>query len=228
MRQIAAFVLVLLLLSATGHAYTETDGNFASWTFSEMSWGPASSDEGEGSVIPNGSGGSMVTILTSTYHGTSIHVIGLKNDFEWNPADMGAIESVNMSIENLFVSSSGGARNQSVELIVFQDGNYYYRKIADAEYNTDWTLNEGLPLENDDFYLMRPGVGDDPTVNPDFSATGAPIKFGFSAAARISQVNVHNYDNYTLTINAVPVPGSFFLLSSGLAGVFGIRRRQSS
>ncbi|MFN7022099.1 MAG: hypothetical protein ACK4WH_12335 [Phycisphaerales bacterium] len=140
----------------------------------------------------------------------------------YDPSVAGAIASVDWSLESLFVSG-GDAGGQAVMLGAKQGAIVYAADVGQTGTGAGWVTHGAVGLTEADF---QPLNGAAPI---DFSASGAPLRFGFivgnSGAESFTSVAV--YDNFSVTLRAVPAPGA-----AGLAGVAALglacRRRRGS
>jgi hypothetical protein len=206
-----------------------TDGDFANWTFGQLS-SPGSSATAE-RVGDGGNLGACIQVTTLT--GGTAYAISL--DGTWNPATQGAILDVGMGMD--VYSVSGWGQGQGIKLTVAQGGNYY---VAPSSYvytytQTSWFTVAVGSFSATDFYrwLAPETLGSE---HPDFSASATPLTFGFSAGNTRSGTYTQLYDNWSLTINytppppsgggEVPEPFSLAFMGSAFIGLVGWRSRR--
>jgi hypothetical protein len=145
--------------------------------------------------------------------------------FIYTPAVFGAIRSVDWS-----GSLRGDAAIENAQfgysLVVEQSGSYYQwwqHSVAGA----DWINVGDAGLTAADFY---PAGNPSGTERPDFSETAEPLEFGFLLAKQNSGPITLNtgFDNFEVTVTAVPEPSQFVLVGALSLGVMaGVRRYRS-
>jgi len=147
--------------------------------------------------------------------GENVHGWHLHTGFVYDPSVEGALDSVGWSIdfENL---TSGHAAGLAIE----QDGTLmsagFFITTPDRP---GWFTHEAAGLL----------AGDFSAGGPDFSASGAPITFGFFAANTFDPAagDVSNdvaYDNLEITLVPVPEPAAALLLLTGVLVLAAARR----
>lgn len=198
---------VLSLLSFNTADATLTfvqDGDFQDWQSLVLGSG-----SGDVTRVSTGGNPGAYLVMGSSNHSTNdicVWVLAYKPDFVWDPASDGPICTVEMAIDEKAISSFG--EGQNVKLLVVQDGRYYGATLhpwfTGGGIDTTWeTLHIG-PATASNFFEATEACWDT-TSTPDFSATGAPIQFGFMVGNTNTVTRVtHAYDNWCIWIDMGP------------------------
>lgn len=209
-----------LVLSSTAAASAQT---FSDETFDPGDW--TLQVEGSGTVdamqqLAGGNPGAFREVANRPTPAMSENATGwhLHTGFVYDPSAEGALESVGWSID--FQNLTSG---QAAALAIEQDGT----------------------LMQADFFITtpdRPGwfthgavgllAGDFSAGGPDFSASGAPITFGFFASNTFDPAagDISNdvaYDNLEITLVPVPEPAAVLLLLTGVPVLAAARRARA-
>lgn len=227
----STLAVVTLCLAATAHA----DVVLSDGTFTPTNWGLET-------FTANGTGGTVVAsqlssggnpgqarrVTNTTGSGPNntiygLHRYGTTNATRYEPVNQGAIASVDFSIDFVFLSGVGG-QGQGLSLGAKQGTVVFAAGSTVTGSSTAWTSYSVTGLTAADFTAVS-GSG---SIN--FSATGAPIRFGFitsnSNGGTTSYFNEIAYDNFHVRIVQVPGP-SWIALSCGTLMV-SVRRRRFS
>jgi hypothetical protein len=174
-RSIILLSLACLAASAADASYTLpfSDGDFPEslWSQDVLLSGDASLD----SVTTQPSGGNPGAHREFAFHvgpgvtdacsSIQIYAFGV-----YDPAAVGPLYSLQLDLD--FVSWNGAPTR--VGIVVEQGGVYYAHVLADAATHTDWQHYSFLASSEADFPRLEYWLGG----NPDFSESGAPIRFG--------------------------------------------------
>lgn len=150
----------------------------------------------------------------------------------YDPATAGAITSLRFAYDVKYDGDDGRAFQIAPGLIQNNDA-YYARSFFGLVGSTLWTSAPpitGLTALNfDRVDTLNTYLG----VHPDFSASGAPIYFGFTflATSCCATETPGGIDNWRVDITnaadvATPLPAALPLFASGLAGLGWIVRRR--
>jgi hypothetical protein len=212
----SAALLISVLGPVNAAVITLSDGNFV-----EGTWSTFDSSDGNGfaSASRASSGGNpdhYISTQTAPPDGIGAgQVYFFSQVVSWNPQAHGPLESVRLSFDaRTFVHTFS-----LVGLHIRQNGSVYGAAELSHFYTTSaWTSYSSAVWTRADF---------SPEV--DFSASGAPIYFGFSVSDTIWEGSV-GVDNFTATLNVadvapVPEPGTWAMLSLGLVGLAFWRRK---
>ncbi|MEM7147522.1 MAG: hypothetical protein AAF591_20570 [Verrucomicrobiota bacterium] len=219
MRRVA---LVLVLFAATaGYSagVTFMDGTFANanWNLNVVSTSGGSITAGQVGAGGNPGSYRLVTnsgtippagsVFLAAYH--------LNPSFVYDPGAMGAIDTISWSIDYQNFSSG-----QALQLGFQQGGSFFATTsvfVTTGSGTGSWFPHAQGPLMEGDFGGA-----------PDFSATGAPITFGFRTAnsGQLGTFEV-GYDNISITVTPVPEPRGVLLvlLASMRLGLRRVRGR---
>ena len=218
-----------------------TDGTFnnADWTitpYSELSQPPSRPTGTGGSetgtqVASGGNLGSYRRIdftvnaapaspfgVLNTFYGLNLKVIAI-----YSPVVSGAIQQIDYAEDGEMLNGFG--TGQATGLALLQNGIYYIRTAAYVNQSA-WTHNTLTGLRTSDLVQLG-GSG-----HPDFSATGAPITFGFArdnatGPNGVAYSIIAAIDNWSVNVVQVPEPTCLsFLALTGMA-VAARNRRQS-
>jgi len=229
MKQAILIVCVVVGMGSAAIADTTlfSDGDFGGWSF-----GSAAATGSSASVVLSGNGnpgaGLEVTTITGPVaYGTAF------SDIVWDPGTQGAISNLDMSLD--VKSISGWGQGQNLLAAVLQNGNTYARAIsAVTGSQVSWHTITRTGVTQASMGLSSPdGVIWDTSQNPDFSETGAPLRFGFVAGNGSSGTYTQLYDNWSMSIThtePVPVPGAAMLgiIGIGMVGAYTRRYRQAN
>jgi hypothetical protein len=147
----------------------------------------------------------------------------------YNPAALGAISGIDFSIDFLNINTFGNG--QGFELALSQNGSLYGLLPHNTGTSGGWQHFALSAVTANDFYQIRsvpPIYMFDGAHHPDFSATGAPISFGFYAATATTDVPftlTAGYDNWSVTAHSRPEPSTFVLAGLGGLAFLAWRRR---
>jgi len=152
------------------------------------------------------------------------------SSFNYDPGSDGAIQTIGVSgdifinLQNLALPTSFAAP------IIAQNGNYYAGSIDAPIQNNVWQSGSESGLLSTDFVLITDPLMQttDPTSHPDFNS--GSIQFGlviFTSSNTINQpVWDIRVDNFSYTVNAVPVPPAIWLFGAGVLGLISLAKRK--
>ncbi len=218
--------LVSRILAATVYSDTEfADGNWTTTTISQYP-GVITSNVQQ---LSGGKPGAYRQ-FTASYPGTQnwanhqSHIYSMA----YNPALQGAIASVVFRFD--VASFSGNERNNQFNqgFALEQAGNFYGRATAGLTVvNGIWYDLQSVSLTANFFTLV---AGNGP-LRPDFSESGAPIRFGyntdFTFYAPNSGSRVGGIDNWSVVVTSVPEPSSLALITIGSLICGFVRHKRS-
>ena len=206
--------LALLVVPTAASAVTFSDGTFApaDWLTSVHTF--------------NHPGGSAAQVLTGgnpAEHRTSVHlvansgasrivVIGLRVGAVVDPSTLGGIGGVNYSEDSMCATVDGctvGGQGRFPALI--QGGTFYINVSAgNTLVLNSWTPFSTTGLIATDFEELS--VTSTGTViagsHPDFTASGAPIQFGYARGNSSSNARTGRIDNWSVTVSGTATPVS--------------------
>ena len=180
------------------------------------------------------SGGNPGAYRSLTQHsdspvGTAVNLVSghLFLGQAYQPAVAGAIRTVDVSFDGISIGSSAGA--VAYAAFVRQDGRDFVAAGGQALNGAGWVALAFPALTADAFSAIT-SAGFDSALHPDFSASGAPVAFGFAALNGTfgDSTNVGGVDNWQVTIRgaqSVPLPGTAILLSGALLALCTRHRR---
>jgi hypothetical protein len=223
----AGFVLTTTPLVASAAPVVFFDGTFldGDWTTSVVPSGVG----GSGSAGQAASGGnpdffreiSITLVMPTADIGAQVDVVSIKPSAVYDPASQAAIAFIDYSEDAILLDGSGNGH--ALTLALEQAGVIYAGLPRLVSPDSEWTPKSILGLVASDFRRVG-GTG-----QPDFSATGAPIAFGFwrafsSPAGNSAGTRIGGIDNWTVTVHPVPEPSSALLIGLGI-GILAARRR---
>lgn len=224
------FVLLTTLAAGSVAASAAADVTFTDTEFTASNWGFETAILGAGgtstpSQVAGGNPGNARQLTNVVNGGGTIFGFsrfGTTTSTRYDPASQGAILSVDWSIDSRWLSGIGG-QGQLIALGIKQ-GTVTY--IADSDItgsSGNWITHGAITLTAADFQPLTSG----PVI--DFSATAAPLRFGFivgNSSTGAGYGNTVMYDNFGVTVHSVPASMSACAAAMGLAA--GLRRRRKS
>ncbi len=178
------------------------------------------------------------TILDGTGNppGNFASQVFINKNAVWTPSTDGPLMRVDLDIEALGIFGVGGCagQGQALGISARQGGSLYRSGTVITNCPASFTTQQVANMMEADFGLLdliNPFPLDDFSMNPDFSAAGSPIEFGFYIANSGGQGTTLAYDNFKLTATAVsiPEPATLGLFAMGLAGLgIAARRRRKT
>lgn len=223
--------LALALMASPALAsVTFLDGNFddADWTLITITnANGASSSVQAARTASGGNGGSFRTVthqMVVTGQYALVTGIHMNANALYDPSTQGGFASINYSEDSrnfLGLMGTGLAIRQAGNLYVLRNPGLLYTQSS-------WGTNARSGIVATDLFLIDSLGNFDPSRNPDFTASGGEMQFGFWRAngSGTSASGTFNYetgiDNWSVTL-VVPSPGALALV--GLAGLIGRRRR---
>ena len=213
MRKASFFLAVLIATSARAGTLTFTDGSFnpADWSVTVRGSGTTTASQ-----IPTGGNPDAFRQITNNvtsmmwgYH--------MNNGAVYNPSAQGAITSIDYAEDAIVIAGSG---NLGSGPAVMQGGKLFIK--PDSFGQTTWTHKTLTGLHGDSFFDPEGGPG---PFQPNFSATGGPITFGFwrgNADGPYSMTT--GIDNWSMTLNTVPEPAAIGLVLFPVVALISRRR----
>jgi hypothetical protein len=228
-------ILALAPVSAWADTISFSDGIFdsAEWTGTIFTLGPTGGTA-SGSQILTGGNPDEYRQVQATINPTagtgrngsaslySIYALAI-----YAPASIGAIESIDFSIDTFQTSSASGG---TVTAALLQDGVLFTGARGLAGPEMDWTNKAISGLVQSEFLEIDStgrAVG-----NPDFSRSGSSITLGFRYVIS-TPINgaggsrTAGFDNWTITVNFVPEPTMTSLVLLGVSGLGVLRRHRA-
>jgi hypothetical protein len=235
---IAGVVAVLSLAGAAPASTVFTDGIFnnADWSLTTIT-NPAGAGSTVGAnQIATGGNPNQYRIVFHTLQITAPNslVVGVHMNALsfYNPSTQGAISTINYSEDSINLINQGGG-GQATGLAIIQGGNIYVQRnpILTMPFSgfSTWTANPAPGLVASDLYLIDNAGNFFAGSNPDFSASGGPMQFGFyrgnssgnvSSGSFITEAGIDNW-----RVEIVPAPGVAGLM--GLGALVATRRRRA-
>ncbi|MBL8876380.1 MAG: hypothetical protein JNM86_11350 [Phycisphaerae bacterium] len=233
---LALGAIALSMLAGSAHAVVFFDGVFnnADWTLTTVTNANGAGSATAGFQVPVGGNPLQYRRIRNSLNasGPLAAVIGLhmRGTYSYNPGG-GAISVINYSEDSInFVNQPGNGQGSG--LVIFQSGTYYIQRtpiltMPYATFNT-WQPNAAPGLTSSDFWeLTNTGTllsGN----NPDFSASGGVMQFGFwrGNSGNSSYQTDCGIDNWRVEI--IPVPGPTGSAVLALSGLIACRRRRSA
>lgn len=233
---LALGAIALSTLAGSAHAVVFFDGVFnnADWTLTTVTNANGAGSTTNGFQVPVGGNPLQYRRIRNTLNasGPLAAVIGLhmRGTFSYNPGG-GAIASINYSEDSInYINQPGNGQGSG--LVIFQGGTYYIQRtpilvMPYASFNT-WQPNSAPGLVAGDFWELTNTGTLISSNNPDFSASGGVMTFGFwrGNSGNSSYQTDCGIDNWRVEI--IPVPGPAGSAALALAGLVACRRRRSA
>jgi hypothetical protein len=206
---------------------------FSDGVFNDLDWSGQQFLDGSFVVLQVGSGGNPNEYqridLTNLDSGQSAIVVNLKTGAVYDPSISGAISSIDFSFDLFFLGGSPGTSVVGYRLALEQSGSFFYSGPGTSFVGVAQGPGNGLPGSGWDSFSFSGLSANDfvrlsGTSQLDFSATGAPITFGYLAITGMSLPNVvdgsttSGIDNWNVRVTPVPEPTTMLLLGIGLTG----------
>jgi hypothetical protein len=165
---------------------------------------------------------SITLVMPTSTTGARVDVVSIKPSAVYDPGTQAAIASIDYSEDAILLS--GGGNGHALTLALEQAGVIYAGIPRLVSPDSAWTAKSLPGLVAADFVAISGGVG-----TPDFSASGAPIAFGFwrafsSPPGSNGGTRVGGIDNWMVAVQPVPEPGSALLVGLGLGLISACRR----
>ena len=193
-----------------------SDGTFSNsdWTVTTIQAGGGGMVDFAGQVASGGNPGSYrrVDLTVNSGSGTAIFAINLSTISVYNPQTQGAITAIDYSENGIAFGTS-----QSAGFCLLQNGTVFFANSLSYIPTASWTTHSASGQTQFDFSDI------DGVATPNFSATGAPITFGFwresSAGGGSGFSSSTGIDNWTVDIHSVPEPTTVSLIGIGAFGL---------
>lgn len=188
--------LGVVIASVGAQCLSAVDGDFTAWSWSTS--GPAGA-----SYVMSGSGNPGACFEARNYvpsiSGGHIRQLFVKNDLVWDPSTQGAIDTISMRIDTASVQAWG--EGHGVGLLVEQNGVIFIACCSSC-YTVTGTSSAWHTLSISGCTSSVLAPPSNPQLHPDFSAAGAPIRFGFAVINSTPTFTpiVQRYDNWRLNV----------------------------
>lgn len=229
----------LLVLPTQAVTTLFSDGDFTTpWTTVMPTNGTTTDQDSGGGgsqatsvSLTGGNPGAFLDILLNI--GSNSRIVGTfswRDDFTIDPAAVGGITNISYSFDSKRGAASNLGNAQAFGIAIRQNGIHYYNYNANSL--TSWETYSDSDLTVGELAVYG-GEADEAAaggfLTPDFSATGAPITFGYMRLNSTvgSNAFVHGFmDNYSVTVEhpLVPEPSVIALVLGGM--LFAGRRRR--
>lgn len=205
---------------------TLSDSTFAnaSWVSENVLQGTGAAVTATQSTAGNPGTARRVTLVTGDALGdttSSFQRFGTTQATRYDPITQGAIVSIDWSMDARFVTGSFFGAGQGTGLALKQGTVIYIADYTTTGSSGQWITNSATGLTAASFARLDGASG-----TPDFSSTGAPIRFGFVAANSNGggpYTTTVDYDNWSVNI-IVPSPAGASAFA--LCAVMTLRRRR--
>ncbi|MBM4111071.1 MAG: hypothetical protein FJ254_06925 [Phycisphaerae bacterium] len=201
----ARLSIVLALTAPASASFVLSDGDFSQWSYSTFGTAtPTVLDSG-------GNPGARLQVTTVSGSGSGVMAV-------YVPAVNLGLEgtSFSWSLDVLRGPGSFG-QGQGISLIIQQGDSIFADYLYITGVQSTWTTQTFNGTLNAANFTRLTGTG-----SLDLSGS-VSSRFGFSASNSSSGTLTQFYDNWSLTLNAVPAPGAMALLAA--AGLIARRSR---
>ena len=193
---ILLFALVGATLPATGRADVSfMDGDFVNgdWTLQVLL--DSTPNGAHGGASQNHSQGNPVNYreIFHVYEQGTVQLAHFRNGAVYDPSSSGAIAGISFSYDLWHLGCDPYAVRY--RLILEQDGKVYTSVAGDVIYQGGWQ-SFGHEMQQAGGFVLNSEF-DNGTQNPDFSAAGGPIRFGFRSS------NNHSGENVQTRVSAI-------------------------
>ena len=177
-----------------------------------------------------GSGGnpSAYRMTDMIYFQGTVEVSHLSTPSVYNPAASGAINSINYTYDLIETDPPFQGAQVGYFLLLSQGGTLYGSSQEDFVQAASWSTFGASGLTSADFGNVT-ATGFFGTSHPDFSASGAPIDFGYltgnTAMSARTTATHSGIDNFSVTANTVPEPTAIGIATLAFL-TLGMRRPQ--
>jgi hypothetical protein len=194
------FLIIRTVLPPAGTLIT---GSLADSTFKSSNWKTLHyGDSGSGTGAFTATGGDPGAGWHVT-NNVGINYMSTDSFYKaaaYSPAFGGEVLSLTFQYD--FVTSLTNAQGQGTAPAILQNGIVYVLDTPDYSYPQSWKAELWTNLTAADFVNR-----DEQAHHPDFSASGAPMQFGFTNAnyggVLSNRSTLSSFDNFAVTINAV-------------------------
>jgi hypothetical protein len=242
MQRLSLSVTVVVLAAVVGSVQASTvffDGVFnnSDWSLTVLTNATGTGSTAQGLQFLTGGNPNEYRrvrhqlLVTGAPFNGAVFSFHLNNNAFYTPSTQGAITYIDYSEDSInFVSDTIVPGNgQGSGLLILQNGKYYREQnpllVMPYSGYSSWTANPAPGLLATDFAEVTLAGVINPLSNPDFSAAGSVMQFGFHRGnSGNSGYNTDcGIDNWY--VNIVPEPASVGLLALG--GLVALGRRRS-
>lgn len=218
------------LASSAGASLTFQDGTFldSDWTMQTFTTASGTASSAQASQVASGGNGGSYRSVTHQMVVSGPYAlilsVHLSQSAFWDPSTQGGFASINYTEDSLNIQALMGTG-----LAILQDGKHYLLRNPGLLYTqSSWGTTSRTGIVASDMYLIDSNGNLDASQNPNFSASGGVMQFGFwrgngsgstSSGTYTYQVGI---DNWGVGI-VVPSPGALALV--GMAAMLVSRRR---
>lgn len=240
---LAAALLVPLIslfsaANASAVAFTDTTFADADWLIRSEAVTPGSSHTFGQDTTPGAGNPSPYRRMT---HTNPVHPMGSGSTFttitheretwSYDPAVSGAIDHIDISMDRIVFSATVGGQPSPSSAVghvfrIYQDGLAFFpANDPRAFLSRSWENIALTNLAGTDFVTTTsPGA-----LNPDFSAAGGVITFGYgrsntNTAQSVEVITTHGIDNFTVTVVPIPEPSTLLMIGVGMVLLGSTRR----
>ncbi|MBX3117721.1 MAG: PEP-CTERM sorting domain-containing protein [Fimbriimonadaceae bacterium] len=225
------FALSALTVVSSVHAVSYFDGEFAVADYGHFAYFDNAFTSTNNAAAGGNPNATLHHIIEHDPAGAAQGTgeIGSYNfNFLYNPSVSGALSSISFSAD-YYLDTEAVLSGQALFFSLIQDGSTYYVPVFDDYTPGQWLNASFNAMPNSAWRKLDWISGNFVFANPDFSAAGNEMMFGFITGYNLSNgaLVTTRVDNFSVQTAPVPEPATMAVLGFGALAV-GLRRRKKN